>query len=135
MILTSAFQDAGSPATGLSPAITVYDLSDNSVVVNAQAMSEVANGIYKYDFAGYDKTTDYAIYVDGGATLDDVDRYQYGSNEEEMWGTTRARIVEAVAGGQYNFAKATSIETIKDDGGNVLLTRTVTDTTAEVNKQ
>src|SRR3990167_10335258 len=82
-MIQSNFQNNGVPATGLTPAITVYDLSDNSVVVNASAMSEVANGIYKYSFTTYDVTKEYAIYVDGGATLDNTDRYQYSSNANE----------------------------------------------------
>lgn len=85
VVIMSAFQNNGAPATGLTPVITIYDLSDNSVVVNAQNMTEVANGIYKYSFASYDYTKDYAIYVDGTATLNDVDRYQYGSNANEVW--------------------------------------------------
>jgi|SRR3989304_1207378 len=82
-MIQSNFQNNGVPATGLTPAITIYDLSDNSVVVNASAMSEVANGIYKYSFTTYDVTKEYAIYVDGGATLDNTDRYQYSSNANE----------------------------------------------------
>ena len=82
-MIQSNFQNNGVPATGLTPAITVYDLSDNSVVVNAASMSEVANGIYKYSFTTYDVSKEYAIYVDGGATLDNTDRYQYSSNANE----------------------------------------------------
>jgi len=82
-MIQSNFQNNGVPATGLTPAITVYDLSDNSVVVNAASMSEVANGIYKYSFTTYDVAKEYAVYVDGGATLDNTDRYQYSSNANE----------------------------------------------------
>ena len=77
ILIASAFQDKGTPKTGLSPAITIYDLADNSVVVNAATMSEVAHGIYKYSFTSYDATKNYAIYVDGGVTLGATDRYQY----------------------------------------------------------
>jgi hypothetical protein len=77
--ITSAFSDNGTPKAGLSPAITIYDLSDNSVAVNAAAMSEIANGLYKYSFATYNNTKDYAVYVDGGVALGASDRYQYFS--------------------------------------------------------
>jgi hypothetical protein len=80
-VIVSAFQDKGTPKTGLTPAITIYDLADNSVVVNAAAMSEVANGMYKYSFATYDAEHNYGVYVDGGATLLDTDRYQYFGGE------------------------------------------------------
>jgi len=82
-MIMSAFTDSGAPATGLTPAVTIYDLADDSVVVDAAAMSEVGGGIYKYSFSAYTVGTDYALYVDGGATLADADRYQYGSNIDE----------------------------------------------------
>ena len=60
MIITAYFSEDGSPKTGLSPTLDIIDLSDNSVVVNDGAMSEVGQGWYKYTFAGYDNTKDYA---------------------------------------------------------------------------
>lgn len=74
--IVSAFQSAGIPAVGLTPHVTVYDLTDSSVVVSAEVMTEIANGLYKYLFVAYDPSKEYAIYVDGGDTLA-ADRYQY----------------------------------------------------------
>jgi hypothetical protein len=79
MWITAVFQEAGTPKTGLTPLVTVYDLADNSIVVNAAAMSEVGLGWYKYAFAGYDQAKDYAIYVDGGVALDALYRYVYAA--------------------------------------------------------
>ena len=81
MIILTSFTDEGSPKTGLSPTIRIRDLSDNALVVTDDAMTEVGDGMYKYDFATYDNTIDYAIRCDGTATLNTVDRYVFGSND------------------------------------------------------
>lgn len=39
----------GVGVTGLSPTITVYDVADASVDINAQTMTAIASGYYKYD--------------------------------------------------------------------------------------
>lgn len=80
MLLTAFFSDKGVPKTGLSPAIDVWE-DDGTLVVNAQAMIEIAGGWYKYSFAGYDESKDYVIRADGGAGLTDNDRYCFASNE------------------------------------------------------
>jgi hypothetical protein len=78
MIITAYFSEDGSPKTGLSPTLDIIDLSDNSVVVNDGAMSEVGQGWYKYTFAGYNSTKDYAILCDSVA-LTGSERYAVGS--------------------------------------------------------
>ena len=69
MYFTAYFTDDGSPKTGLSPTITVYDLSDSSKVVDGANMTEVALGLYKYQYTSYDSEKDYVGRADGGATL------------------------------------------------------------------
>jgi hypothetical protein len=75
---TGAFTNAGTPVEGLSVTIRVYKLSDNSVVVNDAAVSEVGGGAYKYDFTAlYDATADYIARMNAG--VDTVDsRYLFG---------------------------------------------------------
>jgi hypothetical protein len=80
MLLFAFFTDAGVPQTGLTPTIDVWE-SDGTQVVTAQTMTHVGGGHYKYDFAGYDNEKDYVVRADGGATLDDTDRYKFSSNE------------------------------------------------------
>ena len=80
MWVVAAFTNKGVPETGLSPTVTGYDLSDNSVVINAQSMSEVGGGVYKYDFTTYDSAKDYVYICDGTGTLPDFERYVFGSN-------------------------------------------------------
>jgi len=113
MIILSYFEDGGVPALGLTPAITIYDLSDDSVVIAADAMSEVATGIYKYDFVAYDPAEDYGMYVDGGVALDDIDRYQAGSNSTDnsasVWDFTPRTLTSfgTLVADVWNYARRT----------------------------
>ena len=75
LTLTVFFTENGDPKTGLSPTVTVWDLSDSSVDVNAQAMTEVAGGWYKYSWASFDLTKDYVGRSDGGAAQPTGERY------------------------------------------------------------
>jgi hypothetical protein len=74
--------DTHTPATGLTPTITVWDVFASTIVPSASgaSMDEVGNGIYKYTFDGDDVDPNkvYAVYMDGGATLSTY-RYQYGA--------------------------------------------------------
>ena len=81
MLATAYFSEDGSPKTGLSPTLDIIDLSDNSVVINDGAMTEVGQGWYKYTFAGYDNSKDYAILCDS-VTLIGSERYAVGSTED-----------------------------------------------------
>lgn len=74
MYIPAAFFENGAPKTGLTPTITIYDLSDNSKVVNAKNMTEVAEGGYKYNFTTRDITKSYYVICDS-VTLTGGDRY------------------------------------------------------------
>ena len=80
MLFTAFFTDKGTPKTGLTPLISIVK-ADGTVSVNAQAMTEISLGFYKYDWAGYDEDQDYVISADGTATLTGNDRYAYATNE------------------------------------------------------
>lgn len=79
MNLTAYFTSANAPATGLAPIITVWKL-DQTVVVNAQAMTEVAGGFYYYNFTTYDSTEDYVI-QGYESSLAPSEQYVIGSND------------------------------------------------------
>lgn len=81
MIFTARFTLNGVAATGLTPTITINKVSDGSAVVTAQAMTELANGWYKYSYAGYDAAEDYVFSCDGGATLSGAERYPGGATD------------------------------------------------------
>jgi|OM-RGC.v1.024672468 hypothetical protein len=79
-IIISFFRENGSPKTGLTPTIDIWE-KDGTHTVNGAAMTEIAGGFYYYDFTAYDTSKDYVIRTDGGATLEDYERYQSGANE------------------------------------------------------
>lgn len=81
MWILAYFTEYGTPKTGLTPTLEIWKVSDNSLIVTGQAMTEVGGGFYKYNFAGYDPAEDYAVRADGGATLPTSDRYVYAGNE------------------------------------------------------
>jgi hypothetical protein len=74
MYLTAAYE-----ITGLSPTITIYNLKDDSVVINAASMTEIdSSGVYKYNFSAYSTGEDYAYRADAGSGQGD-NRYRYGT--------------------------------------------------------
>jgi len=80
MWIVSFFSNNGVPKTGLIPTLTIIDVSDNSIIINAEAMTEMNNGFYKYDFSAYDDMKDYTMISDGTATLPAAERYVTSSN-------------------------------------------------------
>ena len=74
MYISVYFSDSGTPKTALAPKVTVYKVSDNSKVVDAQAMTEIAEGFYKYNFTTRDVSEAY-VYICDSVTLTGADRY------------------------------------------------------------
>jgi len=81
MYILSFFTENGLPKTGLNAIVKVLTIPGGVVVVNNEAMSELGDGFYYYNFAGYDYTKDYAIKSDGSGVLADAERYQVAGNE------------------------------------------------------
>jgi len=81
MLITSYFSDAGVPATGLTASIRIRNATTNALIVTDAAMTEVGDGFYKYDFAGYVSGIEYIMRADGGAGLSGADRYSCGGND------------------------------------------------------
>ena len=73
--ITANFRDdAGVPATGLSPVLTVWSITGSPNVLEIGGspdtiMEEVGNGFYKFNFSAYNPRIDYLFLADGGATL------------------------------------------------------------------
>ena len=84
MIVTSYFTERGVPKTGLTPQLTVWDLT-GAVILNSVNMTEVAGGWYYYDWPAYDGSIDYVMRADGGAALLDYERYNFVSNAEDVF--------------------------------------------------
>lgn len=79
------FQERGVPKTGLTPTITIRRVETGSLEVNAGTMLEVGEGWYRYDFVGYDLTWHYSAIADGGAGLENVDRYVPITNHNDPY--------------------------------------------------
>ncbi len=82
--IAAFFTERGEPKTGLIPTIRIRKIIDGSLLISDESMTELGDGFYKYAFAGYDGNTDYAIRADGGATLNDTDRYKFSTNELDV---------------------------------------------------
>lgn len=81
MYIMAFFTNSGVPETGLSATIRVRLVSDNSLTVTDEAMTEVGDGWYKYNFTGYNDSVDYAFRCDGSSTLSGTERYVFAGNE------------------------------------------------------
>lgn len=83
MYILAFFTDAGSPKTGLSALIKIWKVSDDSLLVDDAAMTEIAGGWYKYDYTAYSSSIAYAIRCDANdGTIADYERYRYAGNSE-----------------------------------------------------
>jgi hypothetical protein len=74
----AVFTEGGTPKTGLSATVKVYRLDTNAVVVNGEAMTEVGEGQYVYDFSTWDSAINYSTICDS-VTLTGHERYAYGA--------------------------------------------------------
>ena len=80
MIIFAYFTDSGTPKTGLTPTIDVWE-PDGTHLINSVNMDEVGGGFYKYTFAVYDESEDYCMRADGGSVLSNYERYVQATNE------------------------------------------------------
>lgn len=82
-LLTVHFTHLGTPITGLTPIIDIFELgtATNTHVVISGNTVEVGLGWYRYDFTTYDAKKNYVFTFDGGVTLDSCERYKIGGNE------------------------------------------------------
>jgi hypothetical protein len=81
LTIIAHFSDSGNlPVLGLTPLITVRNISGGSDEIIDDPMIEDALGFYQYEFVGYDEFKSYGFVIDGGAGLPDDLRYIYGSN-------------------------------------------------------
>lgn len=82
-IITARFRLNGVPTTGLSPTIDIYNATTDALIINDGAMSEMADGLYKFIFlegSGFDPRVDYVYTADGTATITNpFERFQEGA--------------------------------------------------------
>ena len=126
MLFLVFFTDRGTPQTGLTPDVDVWE-TDGTQVVTTAAMSEIGGGWYSYDFAGYDDTKDYVSRADGGSSLPGLDRYKQGT-------TSLPALVPDVADAVWD-EPATSHQTLANMGAvyTLLVGKQITNPATGVN--
>ena len=87
MLVVSFFTNGGVPQAGLTPEINIADAVTDEIIETGEmsALAQMTH-CYIYDFASAKIETSYIITVDGGATLSDDDRYQFGSSRVSKGG-------------------------------------------------
>jgi hypothetical protein len=80
MWITTYFQVTGVASTGLSPIIRIRNVENGNVVASG-TMSDLGDGLYTFDFAGYDIEEDYVILCDA-VTLPVGNRYKFLTSGE-----------------------------------------------------
>lgn len=83
MYIDAYFESGGVPKTGLSPTISIYDAIDKVEEVHLASMTEIGNGHYTYEYGLFDSERVYAFIADGGAALDDQERYSIGAFQDD----------------------------------------------------
>lgn len=80
--INSFFINAGTPATGLTPTVSIWEVDGTPTqLIFNDPMIEVGDGFYVYTFlgtSGYTENGQFVIRTDGGATLGNS-RYNIGS--------------------------------------------------------
>jgi len=77
MYIVAKFTNEGVPTSSLTPNIAIYRISDNAQWIATTTMAEITNGSYKYNFVSITSGFDYDVWIDGGATLPNMDRYKH----------------------------------------------------------
>lgn len=124
-IIGSHFKNNGLPATGLNPIISIWEITEtvDSLLVSADAMTEVSNGFYKYVFTGYDPNKNYFFLADGGASLPDAERYQEASNanpQSEIWDAKTINHLETGSTGLALNQVNSDVQTLRIDTTDAL---------------
>jgi len=129
MYIISTFTEAGTPKTGLSPTGDIYDVSDNSLVVNDGAFTEIGGGGYKYDFTLWDSAKDYYVVIDSVA-LTGSERYAFSTisssrviedtlSEDDILRILLSKAVLKASGGR---TAEVSFRNLADDKDRIVLT-------------
>ena len=139
MNITAYFSEDGIAKTGLTPTITIVKVSDNSVVINAQLMTELtsASGWYKYNFSTIDSGTDYIFTADAGTgSVDDRYPTSAGKQDESVWETSIEstytaqdilKVIASVLGGKVSVSGSNfTFRSIDDTSDRVTATTTET---------
>lgn len=125
-IITIFKDDTDAPVTGLTPKISITDITDITspvLIINAVSMIEISLGFYGYDFSGYTKETKYSVYIDADSPIDY--RYQYGTIGSDVEITREAVWDELLTGNLHNLP-ASAGRRLRNIAQNVITTGTAT---------
>lgn len=124
-LITAHFTVDGVPQPGLAPVIDIIQLgtapTSSTPVVSGGLMSEIGGGWYRYDFVTYDLTKDYVFNIDGGATLENGDRYKYGGNESYVEDITTSVLDEPLINYTSTGGLADTVTKIKADTATIMI--------------
>lgn len=70
MYILAVFTVEGNGHSGLSATVDIFDVSGNKKILTAD-MQDVGDGLYRYDFTGYDHKKDYAYICKSNSELTD----------------------------------------------------------------
>lgn len=81
--LTAHFTTNGYPQTGLTPTITIHQITSTTyaTVVDHESVIELGSGWYFYRFTTYDPRGSYVFMFDGGVSMSAYERFKVGGNE------------------------------------------------------
>ena len=116
-VIVADFTSNGAPSTGLSPTIDIWKVSDNSQLITAAAMTEIAGGWYKYTYSAYDADVDIVFRCDGTNTLANADRYKFGGNDDPQQVGIKSVEMRKALLNNMQLDKDTSILTIFENNG------------------
>jgi hypothetical protein len=114
MWIVAPFTKDGIPQTGLTPLVSIWRVSDNALLVEAQEMFEIGGGFYKYDWVEYDVKEDYVVCCDGGASLPDNERHTFG------FSNSASELIKQIESGRWKIVNKQMIF-YKEDGVTELL--------------
>lgn len=82
---TAFFTKGGTPETGLSALVNIWNVSTKALVVTDGAMEEIGGGWYKYNHSTYDPSVAYVCRYDANdGSIKDFERYKYAGNRDDM---------------------------------------------------
>ena len=72
--VTAYVTEQGSPKTGLTVKLTIFNLTDNALLLTA-TMTEVDFGFYKYEFTTWNRSKEYGFICETGLSNDELAAY------------------------------------------------------------
>ncbi len=76
MYVIAEFAVNGVPETSITPFLHIRDVASGSLTVATTTMSKIGDGFYRYNFDNVVKNKNYTIFMDGGSSLPNSERYK-----------------------------------------------------------